>query len=181
MSTANNKSSARNSKLPTGMHNSASELMMKHARKEQMLVADVVRTLKYDYYRAKALSKERRTSCHLPTLNPRTMCLTWHLRDPTGNSLLLKKKSPKLNSSNIRDCDRSIMIPSTMKMITDSFKRMKSQSKLKSSRYWVIVTMMMTPSKKMSINPHILWAELSRRTLLALASISKPVMVATDT
>ena len=126
MSTANNKSSARNSKLPTGMHNSASELMMKHARKEQMLVADVVSTLKYDYYRAKALSKERRTSCHLPTLNPRTMCLTWHLRDPTGNSLLLKKKSPKLNSSNIRDWDRSIMIPSIKKMIKDSFKRINN-------------------------------------------------------
>jgi hypothetical protein len=42
MSTANNRSSARNSKLPTGMQNSASELMMKHARKEQMLVADIV-------------------------------------------------------------------------------------------------------------------------------------------
>lgn len=42
MSTANNRTSARNSKMPTGMHNSASELMMKHARKEQMLVAEVV-------------------------------------------------------------------------------------------------------------------------------------------
>ncbi len=42
MSTANNRTSARNSKLPTGMHNSASELMMKHALKEKMLVAEVV-------------------------------------------------------------------------------------------------------------------------------------------
>jgi hypothetical protein len=41
MSTGLKKSSAHNSRLPPGMHTSASELMMKHARKEQMLVAEV--------------------------------------------------------------------------------------------------------------------------------------------
>lgn len=147
-----------------------------------MLVADVVRTFKFDYFRVKALSKERRTYFPLPTLNPRTMCLMWHLRDLTANTLLLKKKYPKLNSSSIQDWDRSIMIPLTRKKkITDSFKMMKSQLKLRSSKYWERVTMKMSTTKKMSINLHISWAELSKRIPLRQDSISKPVTVGTDT
>ena len=59
MSTGMKKSSAHNSRLPPGMHTSASELMMKHARKEQMLVAEV--SVSSDQQRKKVLQQKPHT------------------------------------------------------------------------------------------------------------------------
>jgi hypothetical protein len=73
------------------------------------------------------------------------------------------------------------MIPLTKKKIIDSFKRRKTLLKSKSSRYWVIATMKMIINMKMNINLHTLWEELSRRILLGLGSISRPVMAGIGT
>lgn len=183
MSTANIRSSARNSKLPTGMHNSASELMMKHARKEQMLVAEVVTNIFNHSNRVEAQIKGKRTcSLHHLTHNPRTMFRMWHLSDLTANSLPHTEKMKfrtSVLSSNIQDCGQLIMIRSMKKRTPDNIIKMEMNlSKSRSNRYWMKVRM---SHMMKDISLRSSWEGLLRKTRLPLGSTLKQMMEDTDT